>query len=116
MQTAFVVRKNKKHNVIPRLSGAVGMAVAAAPVAAQSAGTTVAAVELPAVTVSGANESGFKADTASSIKTPAALLDTPKSITIIPQEVIQSTGSTSLSDVLRTVPGISFGAGEGGNP
>ncbi|WP_423739702.1 TonB-dependent receptor [Cupriavidus basilensis] len=92
------------------------MAVAAAPVAAQSAGTTVAAVELPAVTVSGANESGFKADTASSIKTPAALLDTPKSITIIPQEVIQSTGSTSLSDVLRTVPGISFGAGEGGNP
>ncbi|GAB7547991.1 TonB-dependent receptor [Cupriavidus sp. 8B] len=92
------------------------MAVAAAPVAAQSAGTTVAAVELPAVTVSGANESGFKADTASSIKTPGALLDTPKSITIIPQEVIQSTGSTSLSDVLRTVPGISFGAGEGGNP
>ncbi|MDR3382471.1 MAG: TonB-dependent siderophore receptor [Cupriavidus basilensis] len=116
MQTAFVIRKNKKHNVIPRLSGAVGMAVAAAPVAAQSAGTTVAAVELPAVTVSGANESGFKADTASSIKTPATLLDTPKSITIIPQEVIQSTGSTSLSDVLRTVPGISFGAGEGGNP
>ncbi len=91
----------------------VGMAVAAAPVAAQAAD---AAVELPAVTVTGAGESGFKAEASSSIKTPEALLDTPRSITVVPQEVIQSTGSTTLTDVLRTVPGIAFGAGEGGNP
>ncbi len=111
MQTVVAAGKNKRHQ-IPRLSGAVGMAVAAAPVAAQTAGS----VELPHVTVVGTADSGFKADTASSIKTPAALLDTPKSITVIPQEVIQSTASTSLSEVLRTVPGIAFGAGEGGNP
>nr|WP_274520226.1 TonB-dependent siderophore receptor [Cupriavidus sp. IDO] len=66
------------------------------------------------MTVSG--DSGFKAESSSSIKNPEPLLDTPRSITVIPQEVIQSTGSTSLTDVLRTVPGIAFGAGEGGNP
>lgn len=116
MQTVVAIDKSKRSNAIPRLSGAVGMAVAAAPVAAQTTGNTASHVELPQVTVSGAADSGFKADTASSIKTPAALLDTPKSITVIPQEVIQSTASTSLSEVLRTVPGIAFGAGEGGNP
>ncbi len=49
-------------------------------------------------------------------KRPTPLRDTPKSITVIPQELIQSTGSTTLVDALRTVPGITFGAGEGGNP
>lgn len=44
------------------------------------------------------------------------LRDTPKSVTIIPSEIIQSTGSASLVEALRTVPGITFGAGEGGNP
>jgi TonB-dependent siderophore receptor len=49
-------------------------------------------------------------------KFTAPLLDTPRSITIVPQEIIQQTNATSLLDVLRTVPGITFGAGEGGNP
>ncbi len=49
-------------------------------------------------------------------KRPVPLRDTPKSITVIPQELIQSTGSATLVDALRTVPGITFGAGEGGNP
>lgn len=49
-------------------------------------------------------------------KQTVPLRDTPKSITVIPQELIQSTGSATLVDALRTVPGITFGAGEGGNP
>lgn len=49
-------------------------------------------------------------------KQTATLRDTPRSITVIPEEIIQTTGSTSLADALRTVPGITFGAGEGGNP
>ena len=35
---------------------------------------------------------------------------------MIPQELIQSTGAATLTEALRTVPGITFGAGEGGNP
>ncbi|HKE48077.1 MAG TPA: TonB-dependent siderophore receptor [Rhodanobacteraceae bacterium] len=49
-------------------------------------------------------------------KFTAPLLDTPRSVTVVPQQVIQDTGSTTLVDALRTVPGITFGAGEGGNP
>jgi catecholate siderophore receptor len=49
-------------------------------------------------------------------KFTAPLLDTPRSVTVIPQSVITDTGSTTLLDALRTVPGITFGAGEGGNP
>src|SRR5262249_36150706 len=49
-------------------------------------------------------------------KFTAPLLDTPRSVTVIPQSVITDTGSTTLVDALRTVPGITFGAGEGGNP
>lgn len=46
----------------------------------------------------------------------APLLDTPKSIVVIPQEVIRQSGSLTLTDALRTTPGITLGSGEGGNP
>ncbi len=53
---------------------------------------------------------------ARSPKFTAPLLDTPKSVTVISQALIAETGSTSLVDALRTVPGITFNAGEGGQP
>lgn len=53
---------------------------------------------------------------ATSPKLTAPLLDTPRSVTVVPQQIIQQTAATSLLDVLRQVPGITFGAGEGGNP
>ncbi len=43
------------------------------------------------------------------------LVDTPRSIVVLPAQVIEETGSASLADALRTVPGITFGAAEGGN-
>jgi catecholate siderophore receptor len=46
----------------------------------------------------------------------AALVDTPRSVTVIPQQIIEQTAATSLQDILRTSPGITFGAGEGGQP
>jgi catecholate siderophore receptor len=49
-------------------------------------------------------------------KQVAPLIDTPKSIVVLDKSVIEQTGSTSLQDALRTVPGITFGAAEGGNP
>lgn len=52
----------------------------------------------------------------SSPKYTAPLRDTPRTITVIPEAIIQSTGSATLVEALRTVPGITFGAGEGGNP
>ncbi|MGN6817394.1 MAG: TonB-dependent receptor [Sphingomonas sp.] len=49
-------------------------------------------------------------------KDVAPVVDTPRSIVVIPSKVIEETGSASLQDALRTVPGITFGAAEGGNP
>lgn len=43
-------------------------------------------------------------------------VNTPRSIVVLPAETIEQTGSATLADALRTVPGITFGAAEGGNP
>ncbi|MGJ7914113.1 TonB-dependent receptor [Massilia sp. LXY-6] len=67
---------------------------------------------IPTVQVSGANQAPVSANA----KFTAPLLDTPKSVTVVSSEVISQTGAVSLTDALRTVPGITIGAGEGGNP
>jgi len=60
-------------------------------------------------------EDDYKVESASK-KFTAPLRETPKSVTIISQQVIEDTGSLTLVDALRTTSGITFGAGEGGNP
>lgn len=47
-------------------------------------------------------------------KMTAPLADTPKSITVIPTEILESTAAATLTDALRTIPGITLGSGEGG--
>lgn len=49
-------------------------------------------------------------------KDVARIVDTPKSIIVLDKSVIEQTGSNSLQDAMRTVPGITFAAAEGGNP
>lgn len=44
------------------------------------------------------------------------LVDIPQTITIIPKDVIEQQGATTLRDVLTNVPGITMTAGEGGAP
>src|SRR5690606_29910303 len=44
------------------------------------------------------------------------LLDTPKTVTVVPAEVLLEQGVTTLREALRNVPGISLQAGEGGVP
>ena len=57
----------------------------------------------------------YKVDRADSPKFTEPLADTPKSITIIPKEVIEDLGAKSFRDIVRTQPGITLGTGEGGN-
>ena len=52
----------------------------------------------------------------SSPKYTEPLRDVPQTITVIPSEVIEQQGATTLRDVLRNVPGLTIVAGEGGNP
>lgn len=69
---------------------------------------------VPTVTVTGTVQS--QAPVSNNSKFTAPLLDTPKAVTVIPSEVLSQIAATSLTDALRTVPGITIGAGEGGNP
>ncbi len=82
---------------------------------APAAGTN-ATTQLPEVVVRGQSASPYNPQTLSSPKYTEPLLDTPQSITVIPQAVIQEQGATTLRDILRNVPGISMQAGEGGVP
>ncbi len=56
------------------------------------------------------------AEALSSPKFTASLLDLPQTVQVVSQETMQNTASTTLMEALRTVPGITFGAGEGGSP
>ena len=59
---------------------------------------------------------GQHQDQSANVKLTKPVIDTPRSITILPETLIKDTGSQTLVDALRTVPGITFGAAEGGNP
>ena len=58
----------------------------------------------------------LKVDKSANSKFVAPLLNTPKSVSVISKQLLEDTQVTTLSDALRTVPGITLGAGEGGNP
>lgn len=52
----------------------------------------------------------------SSPKYTEPLRDIPQTITVIPKELIEKQGATTLREVLTNVPGITINAGEGGAP
>lgn len=60
-------------------------------------------------------EDSYKADTASSPKFTAPLLDTPQTITVIKKELLEDQAAGSLAEALRNTPGITFTLGENGN-
>nr|WP_226952592.1 TonB-dependent siderophore receptor [Mesopusillimonas faecipullorum] len=72
--------------------------------------------ELSPVQVRGTAETPYDVKESASQKFTAPLLDTPKSVQIIPEQLMQEQAASSLTDVLRNTPGITFGSGEGGNP
>ena len=53
---------------------------------------------------------------AASPKFTEPLRNTPQTITVIPQALMEAQAATTLRDVLRNVPGITIQAGEGGTP
>jgi catecholate siderophore receptor len=68
---------------------------------------------LPPVVVQDQN-SPYVVPESSLSKFPVPLKDTPQSITIVPQKLVEEQAGTTLRDALRNVPGITATAGEGG--
>jgi catecholate siderophore receptor len=91
----------------------VGFIASASPALAEDAAP--ADKRLGGVTVTGtAIEDDIKVEKAESPKYVRPLLDTPQTITVISNQTIRQQNLLTLRDVLSTVPGITFGAGEGG--
>jgi catecholate siderophore receptor len=119
------LHKSNPHHKPRLLASAIGVALSAASAAqmAQAAENTDAkpsgnAISLGATSINGeaAADNSYQVEKSASVKYTAPLVDTPRSVTVIPQQVIKDTAALTLQDALRTVPGITFGAGEGGNP
>ena len=72
--------------------------------------------QLPTINTQADVEQSLKVDKSANNKYLAPLLDTPKSVSIISKQLVKDTQVTTLADALRTVPGVTLGAGEGGNP
>lgn len=89
---------------------ATGLCIAGATAFAQETAT------LSTVTVTDSAENPFQANSVPLPQFTAPLIDTPKTVQVITEEVMEQTGATSLTEALKTTPGITFGSGEGGNP
>lgn len=99
--------------------GAAFYVLMSLPAQAQSTATTNSGsgvMALPTIAVEGVRDDDYKTDNSASGKFTAPLVDTPKSVTVIPKQVMRERNADSLDDVLRTTPGITLGAGEGGVP
>ena len=57
----------------------------------------------------------FKVDRSGSGKFTEPLVDTPRTVTAIPKQVIDDTAVKSVRELARQVPGVTLGFGEGGN-
>lgn len=82
--------------------------LASAPALAEDAADE--AVEEEQIVVEGQREQAQ----VESPKATAPLLDTPQTVTVVSDQVIRKQNLLTLRDALSTIPGITFGAGEGG--
>lgn len=99
-----------RSSILPLGFLALSCAVAAPAWAAEEEDPQVTAPrDRPDVVVKGKREAQLE-----SPKATAPLLDTPQTITVVSDQVIRKQNLQTLRDVLQTIPGITFGAGEGG--
>ncbi|MGU1882907.1 TonB-dependent receptor [Pseudomonas aeruginosa] len=89
------------------------MAACSSPALAEDAARKDDPLELGADTVTG-EQASSRVERSASAKYAVPLLDTPQTVTVVPQKVIQEQNALSLRQVLSNVSGITFNAGEGG--
>jgi hypothetical protein len=57
----------------------------------------------------------YKVDKSASGKLTEPLVDTPRTVTAIPKEVVEDKGARDIRELARSVPGLTIGSAEGGN-
>ncbi|SMC20587.1 catecholate siderophore receptor [Andreprevotia lacus DSM 23236] len=108
--------KSRKHQDLPQLKhSVVALALALPATAALAADPAPAEPTLPAVQITDTAPAPYTPNKVQSPKYTEPLRDTPKTVTVLSKELIEDQNLLSLRDILSTVPGITFGAGEGGS-
>jgi catecholate siderophore receptor len=114
-----IQRAGRRGNGLNRLVGStlgMGLALAATSAWAQTPPAPAKDkddVALPGLDVRGEREQ-YKIEEPSLYRLPAPIKDTPQSITVVPEQILEQRSLYTLREALRTVPGISLAAGEGG--
>ena len=93
---------------------------ATTPAKKTGAAPVAPAAPTPSVEQKGSNpyanpNAPYKVEQSASGKLTEPLVNTPRTVTAVPKEVIQDQGVRDLRDLARTVPGLTIGSAEGGN-
>ena len=95
---------------------AFSVAAAALPGVASAAGgaaVDAAAADQDTIIVNGRDDGYAPIETTTATRTPTPLLDVPQAVSVVTRELIDDQAMRSIADVLRGVPGVSIGQGEG---
>ncbi|HEU4532354.1 MAG TPA: TonB-dependent receptor plug domain-containing protein, partial [Steroidobacteraceae bacterium] len=108
------IDKPSSRGPLPSLTAAISLTLASAAAAAQTAETSEPPRQLPKVSVEADEPETYQTPRVSSAKITTLLRDEPRTITVVPQKLIEERGAATLGEALRNVPGITLVAGEGG--
>ncbi|HYE44605.1 MAG TPA: TonB-dependent siderophore receptor [Caulobacter sp.] len=112
---AGVTARAKRALSAAAVAGIAGFGLATAALADDEAPMVAAGADADHPTdLSGIDITGGARDKPASPKYTAAPVDTPQTITVVSERTIRDQNLLTLRDILQTVPGITFGAGEGG--
>lgn len=109
--------RNSGQSFNPNKISTVVLALVALPslsMAAEQQQEVDAQATLPTIKVRAKNKPTYQVTKVQSPKYTEPLRDTPQTITVLDKKVIDDQNMLSLREILSTVPGITFGAGEGG--
>ena len=98
------------------LAGALLLALSQPAFADAPSSETTGAMALHATDIDTVEVHGHRVPAPQSPKVTQPQVDIPRTVTVLPDEVLRAQGVTTLRDALRNVPGISMQAGEGGVP
>jgi catecholate siderophore receptor len=99
--------------IILNQDSVLALALCAAAVTAPSARAEEAEAPGDEILVVGSTDGYLASQSATALKTDTPLIDVPQTITIVTRQRLEDQASHSIADVLRYVPGITIGQGEG---
>ena len=105
-------RKHAARHAHPLFAAMAAVALGTSAQAQTPAGD---AGTLPTVEVQGEADAAYKPEKLSSPKFTKPVLDTPQTISVIKEQVIEEQNATTLQEALRNTPGVTVLLGENGN-